>query len=424
MQTRRQIRRLPAALGPLDNPLKGWAPYWFPWLTQYYQPVSMNFWYVSWRELEPNPQDYRFAQWEQSWNQTRPNTRENHVVFRVYLDYPGQPTGVPQWLIDMGVEMRPYSDYGGGLSPDYDDPRLVQALVRFIRALGAYFNNHPRVAFVQLGLLGFWGEWHTWPRPELFASDATQRTVVDEMRAAFPDKILQARTANGYLGVHPWLGYHDDMFPEDTDGGEAWHFLPNLRRAGRDQNWKVACIGGEMVPGQALRWLTTNWSITRTMLERGHFTYLGPYCPPLENHNANATFLQNSQWMVRRMGYEYRLDRLQWTTQVQRGRRIEITLSGENQGVAPFYYPWQVTMALLNSANQPVLQWQVKADIRRWLPGVFGFTTVSPIITLARGTYRLALGIIDPWRNRPRIRFANNLPVVNGWTVLEQVRVV
>jgi hypothetical protein len=40
------------------------------------------------------------------------------------------------------------------------------------------------------------------------------------------------------------------------------------------------------------------------------------------------------------------------------------------------------------------------------------------------GTYRLALGIIDPWRNRPRIRFANNLPVVNGWTVLEQVRVV
>jgi hypothetical protein len=126
---------------------------------------------------------------------------------------------------------------------------FVQALVRFIRALGAYFNNHPRVAFVQLGLLGFWGEWHTWPRPELFASDATQRTVVDEMRAAFPNKILQARTANGYLGVHPWLGYHDDMFPEDTDGGEAWHFLPNLRRAGRDQNWKVACIGGEMVPG-------------------------------------------------------------------------------------------------------------------------------------------------------------------------------
>jgi hypothetical protein len=107
-----------------------------------------------------------------------------------------------------------------------------------IRALGQYFDRHPRVAFISAGVFGLLGEWHTWPRPELFASEATQRTVVDEMRAAFPNKILQARTANGYLGQHPWLGYHDDMFPEDTDGGEEWHFLPTLRRAGRDQNWK------------------------------------------------------------------------------------------------------------------------------------------------------------------------------------------
>jgi hypothetical protein len=81
-------------------------------------------------------------------------------------------------------------------------------------------------------------------------------------------------------------------------------------------------------------------------------------------------------------------------------------------------------MALLNSANQPVFQWEVKVDIRRWLPGPFGFSTASPAITLPRGQYRLALGIIDPWQNRPRIRFANNLTVVNGWTVLETVTIV
>jgi hypothetical protein len=419
----RQTKQLPPAPGPLDNPLKGWAAYWFSWLTEYHQPVRMNFWYVSWRELEPNPQDYRFESWEQTWNQTRPNTRENHVVLRVYLDYPGKPTGVPQWLIDMGIEMRAYTEHGGGLSPDYDNPRLVRALVRFIRALGAHFNKHPRVAFVQLGLLGFWGEWHTYPRNELFASESVQRIVVDEMRAAFPDKILQARTANGYLGKHPWLGYHDDMFPEDTDGGKEWHFLPVLHRAGRDQNWKVACIGGEMVPLQALRLLTTDWDLTRTMLERGHFSYLGPYCPPLESHNSNPTFLRNSQWMVRRMGYEYRLERLEWTPRILHGGRLELTLSGENQGIAPFYYPWPVRIALLNRTQRPVLQWQVESDIRKWLPGAFSFTTVSPEISLPRGVYQLALGIIDPWLNRPRIRFANDLPVVKGWTVLEQVHV-
>ncbi|CUU35149.1 MAG: DUF4832 domain-containing protein [Armatimonadetes bacterium] len=410
-----------AAPGPLDNPLKGWAPYWFSWLTQYYLPVSMNFWYVSWRELEPNPNDYRFEQWEQRWDTNL--TRNNHVVFRVYLDYPGQPTGVPQWLIDMGVEMRPYTEYGGGLSPDYDDPRLVQALVRLIRALGQRYNNHPRVAFVQLGFLGFWGEWHTYPRTELFASEATQRTVVDEMRAAFPNKILQARTANGYLGQHPWLGYHDDMFPEDTDGGEAWHFLPTLRRAGRDQNWKVACIGGEMVPNQALRLMTTDWDLTRTMTERAHITYLGPYCPPLEDHRSNSTFMNNSRTMVRMMGYEYRLKELRYTPEVRRGSRIELALFGVNQGVAPFYYPWEVRMGLMNTANQVIWSWRVAVDIRRWLPGEFIMRTVSPIVSLPKGEYRLVLGIIDPWRNQPRVRFANNFAVINSWNVLAPLRI-
>ncbi len=414
--------RFSAAPGPLDNPLKGWAPYWFSWLTQYYLPVSMNFWYVSWRELEPNPNDYRFEQWEQRWDTNL--TRNNHVVFRVYLDYPGQPTGVPQWLIDMGVEMRPYTEHGGGLSPDYDDPRLVQALVRLIRALGQRYNNHPRVAFVQLGLLGFWGEWHTYPRTELFASEATQRTVVDEMRAAFPNKILQARTANGYLGQPPWLGYHDDMFPEDTDGGEPWHFLPTLRRAGRDQNWKVACIGGEMVPNQALRLMTTDWDLTRTMTERAHITYLGPYCPPLEDHRSNSTFMNNCRTMVRMMGYEYSLKDLRYSPEVRRGSRIELALQGVNQGVAPFYSPWEVRMGLMNTANQVVWSWRVAVDIRRWLPGEFILRTVSPIVSLPKGEYRLVLGIIDPWRNQPRVRFANNFAVISGWNVLAPLRII
>lgn len=423
---RQNIRRpktviFSAAPGPLDNPLKGWAPYWFPWLTQYYLPVSMNFWYVSWRELEPNPNDYRFEQWEQRWDTNL--TRNNHVVFRVYLDYPGEPTGVPQWLIDMGVEMRPYTEYGGGLSPDYDDPRLVQALVRLIRALGRRYNNHPRVAFVQLGFLGFWGEWHTYPRTELFASEATQRTVVDEMHAAFPNKILQARTANGYLGQHPWLGYHDDMFPEDTDGGEPWHFLPNLRAAGRDQNWKVACIGGEMVPDQALRLMTTDWNLTRTMTESAHITYLGPYCPPLEDYRNNSTFMNNCRTMVRMMGYEYRFKELRYTPTVRRGSRIELALFGTNQGVAPFYYPWEVRMGLMNAANQVVWSWRVAVDIRRWLPGEFILRTVSPTVSLPKGEYRLVLGIIDPWRNQPRVRFANNFAVINGWNVLAPLRI-
>ncbi|MBT4667778.1 MAG: hypothetical protein HOB63_14790, partial [Opitutae bacterium] len=39
------------------------------------------------------------------------------------------------------------------------------------------------------------------------------------------------------------------------------------------------------------------------------------------------------------------------------------------------------------------------------------------------GAYRLALGIEDPWTRKPAIRFANDLPVVQGWTVIGEVEI-
>jgi hypothetical protein len=68
-------------------------------------------------------------------------------------------------------------------------------------------------------------------------------------------KIFMARSARGYAGSQAWLGFHDDMFPQDTDNGEDWSFLAGFRRSGRVDNWKKAAIGGEMVPRRASsRW--------------------------------------------------------------------------------------------------------------------------------------------------------------------------
>ena len=85
-----------------------------------------------------------------------------HVVLRVYIDYPSKPSGLPGSLKDQ-VKLTRYEDHGGGLSPDYDNPHMVAAMERLIAAMGKRYDKHPRVAVLQLGLLGFWGEWHTWP---------------------------------------------------------------------------------------------------------------------------------------------------------------------------------------------------------------------------------------------------------------------
>jgi hypothetical protein len=414
--------RFDPAPGPLDNPLKGWCVYTDGPI---YQPYSMVFRYVSWRELEPREGEYRFAEWEQkTWEV--PQARGKHIVLRVYVDYPAMASGLPDWIREKGVAETPYTDHGGGKSPDYNHPAMATGLERLIAALGQRYDTHPRIAFLQLGLLGFWGEWHTWPRENLFASEAIRKRVVDAYRHAFPHKNLMARYAREYPGQQAWLGFHDDYFPEDTgdEGPEKdWHFLHNLRKSGRDTNWKRSVIGGEMIPHEgknALYWLgnAERFAFTLKRAEETHFSWIGPYSPALEKP-PSPEFTARAERLVQRMGYEYRLTELRCPETVSHGKPFVFTLTGENQGVAPFYYPWAVHLALLNDANQVVEQRALDgADIRTWLPGPFTLRKPTLFRTAAPGRYRLAVGIVDPWSKKPTPGFANRLPRVKGWNVL------
>ena len=413
-----QAVQLKPGPGPLDNPLKGWGTY--TTAGQIHQPYSMVYQYVSWKELEPRPGDYRFDAWaKRAWN--TPEAAGKRVIFRVYLDYPSLPSGVPDWVVAKGVHLRKYTEEGGGLSPDYDDPILVTALERFIAALGKRFDRDPRVAFVTVGTLGFWGEWHTYPRVELFASPATQQRIIDAYRRAFPDKKLQARYPDGVTGKQPWLGYHDDMFPSDTIGPDEWMFLPKMGRAGRTDNWKVAPIGGEMEPGAADRWVGTDFARTMEAVEKAHMTWVGPYSPAIDA-NASPEFLANSQAMVRRMGYQFCL-RTAWASVTGKSPgSLRVTVTGENQGVAPFYYRWPVRLALLDAHHRVVQVLSTDADIRSWLPGPFTLRA-SRSLRLPSGVYRLGVGVIDPRTSRPGVKFANTLPSDGGWTILTNVSI-
>ncbi|MGO9463833.1 MAG: DUF4832 domain-containing protein [Isosphaeraceae bacterium] len=409
------VVRPESATGPLDNPLKGWCPYTDA--GPIHQPYSMVFLSAPWKKLEPEEGRYAFEQWERrDWSV--PAAQGKHVVLRVYIDYPSKPSGLPDWLKDQ-VKSTPYTDHGGGVSPDYDNPRMVAAMERLIAAMGRRYDGNPRVAFLELGLLGFWGEWHTWPRDALYAKPDTERRVIEAYRRAFPNKILMARYGRGHAGSQPWLGFHDDLFPQDTDNGQDWSFLAGLRRSGRTANWERAAIGGEMVPSRARQWLGERAEDTTRMVERGHFSWVGPYCPALDS-SRSPEFRQRSESLVRRMGYQFRLTEIRHAAEVVKRGTLAVTIRGVNEGVAPFYYPWPVQLAFIDDSGHPVGRRALTCDPRTWLPGPFeveGRLEASA----APGRYRLALGIIDPWTRRPAIHFASKLPTHEGWTELSTV---
>jgi hypothetical protein len=298
---------------------------------------------------------------------------------------------------------------------------MVAGMERLIAALGSRYDANPRVAFIELGLLGFWGEWHTWPQETLYASKETERRVIEAYRRAFPHKILQARYARDYAGSKPWLGFHDDLLPEDTDNGQDWSFLAGLRRSGRADNWKLAAIGGEMVPLQAKRWLGEGFKTTLDTIERGHFTCVGPYCPALDASNSRE-FRKRAEALVRRMAYQFRLTEVRHAGSIAQGGTLHVTIRAENEGVAPLYYPWPVELALIDEKGKIAERLPLRSDVRSWQPGPFAVDEQVGI-KARPGHYKLAMGILDPWTGRLALTFATRIPRHEGWAVISSVEI-
>jgi hypothetical protein len=79
-------------------------------------------------------------------------------------------------------------------------------------------------------------------------------------------------------------------------------------------------------------------------------------------------------------------------------------------------------LAWLDAVGQVVSSTTLKDDLRKWLPGEFVIEG-EPAAPSKGGVYRLALGIEDPWTRKPAIRFANDISVSNGWTILSELEV-
>jgi hypothetical protein len=400
---------------PICNPLKGYAAYLdsTPRLSGH---ASMAYVEMPWRDLEPDEGHYRFDRLDDKLD--RPLAKGKPIVLRIWLDYPARPTGVPKWLRDQGLKMTPYSEYGGGLSPDYENADLKRGLSDFIGALGKRYGENKRVAFVELGLLGHWGEWHTYPRTELFASFATQKLVVDSMQKAFPHTHLLGRYPDYKALEAPWMGFHDDMIPDDTDAGPDWNFLPKMIAGGMASNWKVAPMGGEMTPFNAKRLLTKDWGKLTSAVKKGHFTFIAGYCPVIEQ-NVDLAFKHRSDDLARLLGYSFRLERANFPHSAARSRVWRFEIEAANVGVAPFYYQWPVQLAMLRPDGVLAQAVTLKVDIRSWLPGKF---TVRGSVDwrVPPGAYQLAIGVLDPSTSKPCVRFANRLEVVKGWTILSK----
>lgn len=403
------------APAPPDNPLKGFMPY----AGTYDLPHSLEFFYLPLKDLQTGYTTFTWTPLDQRLAAIA--GRGHQAVFRIYLDYPDQGYGVPAFL--SGVPKRAYTDFGNGThatsySPDYGDADLQRATLNFIAALGTRYDGDPRIGFVQTGLLGFWGEWHTYPHPEWMASATFMDQVLDAFQTAFPHTLLLTREPKTGVDMdRPRLGFHDDSFAYQTLGPTDWHFWPKVTGAGLQDAWKTRPIGGEVRPEvQDCLWKETSCAPSGQgfdacvdgthaswMLNQGAFEGL----PESEKAKALAG--------ARRLGYELHVSRVELGNPGLYG-----TVRLENRGVAPFYYPWTVHLGALDGSRK-LTTWALPWDLRSLLPG----TPVDarfeiPVPGLAPGTYTLLLGVPNPMPGGKPLRFANAAQDqdLDGWLTL------
>jgi hypothetical protein len=455
---------------PADNPLRGFMPFYDAYGSTD-QPIandfphSMEWFYVPLKNLMNGPNSFTFETGlEPQLNSIA--SRGHQAVFRVYLDYPGRPTGIPTFLLDGGLQTRQYPFFGNtpdeSVSPNYDDPNLVGALETFIAAFGQRYDGDPRIGFITIGLIGFWGEWHTWPMdgftketsvlkaqpspdvPNWMPSEATQMRVLQAFDNAFNQTRILLRypmVKPGALDANPsqrvtyqsvgmHMGYHDDSFAYETTFGRDWYFMGKMEWRGAINKWQTEPIGGELRPEIQLGiWLDpprTDAEDFNATTDATHASWLVAHALFVSNSVKRGTAIYDRAVLgAKRLGYEFYVSAVK-LPDPSMSDPFEVAIRIQNKGVAPFYYDWPIQLGVLDAARQLVSTWALPWRLTQVaLPGdqTSPYTEMSyanPQPGLSAGIYVLVMRVMNPLPNGQSLRFANATQDadLNGWLSL------
>ena len=413
-----QWTELGAGVAPVSNPLAGFVPYAGSCDGV---PHSMEWFYFPVNAVVTGPQTYDWSSFEAQLSDIA--ARGHQAVFRFYLDYPGRASGIPHHLVADGLTATAYADHdnrGMSLSPNYEDPALLDALDGFIAALGARYDGDPRIGFIQLGLLGFWGEWHTYPHEgwaaseNWFASPQTQQRVLRAYVGAFTRTKLQARypdAANAAVNV----GYHDDSFAVGTLPGPGWHFMDKLTQAGATEKWLTQPVGGELRP--EIQHCIFDTPLSCPVIEDGANTDFAGSAQAthaswlLNQHAFNPGYtgqaLSNATAASQALGYRFQATGFGVSRQNAQGASA-LSLAVRNTGVAPFYYDWTVEVAAVDAAGKTARTWVTAWQLSEVKPAMeVQWETALNTSGLGPGYYTLLVRAANPLADGIPLRFAN-----------------
>ncbi len=415
-------------------------------------PSTVHYARWGWGVLEPRPGEIDYAFLDRTLRETQ--AAGQRLAFRVMCcsTSPGRPYQ-PEWLPQIGCKVLTvdYSGQEGLTIPDLDDPNTLARHLRLIHQLGARYDGHPDLDHVDLGTVGWWGEWHmSSSKTARMPALENRKLIIDTYVAAFRKTSLLMLIGDAEslaYAAERGAGWRADCLGDMGGFSKNWCHMRDaypqlLQKAGVLDAWKKSPVAWESC-WEMRRWVQEGWSL-RHIFNYAlalHGSYLNNKSAPLPISNEVRPEVER---FLRRLGYRLVLKELKHPVQVRAGATLTIEANWQNVGSAPCYRPYRVAYRLANSEGC-VRTLVGSVTVKKWMPGSVELFTeefmrqppdlppgeVVPVtdpITLPAdvpvGEYTLAVGIVGENSTEPIVRLAIKGRSPDGWYPLSKVTIL
>lgn len=372
---------------------------------------------ILWKNIEPQEGLYDFSEiYEENYIEEY-KALGKKAVLRFICDKPSKERhmDIPQWLYEETADGTFYDiSYGKGYSPDYENEVFLQSHGKAIQAIAEEFSQDNFLAYVQLGSLGHWGEWHVKgdegivPMP----SEETAMEYVRQYVEAFPNTKLMMRRP--FLGVQEYgLGVFNDMTGDEEDtnmwlgwlknGGEYTAPRTTYTLHAIDDFYLQGAVGGEFTSG--LSWeemLGEQLERTKELVTASHMSFIGPKVP---HHLEAPDYQVQADEIKSLLGYKLGIEK----AVISHDRLFstwDVEMTWNNKGIAPIYYNWPVYLYFYDEEDRLVHKSLVDMDITKITPDSFVNVRAKAKIS-GVNIYKITIGIEDPMFEKAVVRLNN-----------------
>ena len=408
----------------------------------------------TWRDFEPQEGVYNWTKLDKLLAYAA--QRGIPAAFRIMCVCSGSSVpSSPDWVWAKGAKFEEWENlgYDGNVhtnrAPIFDDPIFLAAHRRFIQALAARYDGDPRLAGIDLGSYGNWGEWHCGSlppvTPRFLPRDAQGRIRKDALKSkGVKPHVYPLAVRRQYVDMyldnfrktplifmtddHECLKYALGEGPTPRVGlrrdgvGSPWHFgrwigtkpydaIPRMADVWRNQPIWLEFYGDLATTVRdrfktlpfSVEWLLTNHvSVVNTCPANPH---------RIKDDVANFALLKKIDL--------YAGARLvPQSVEVTRSNgAYEVVLRGENRGVAPIHLPFAVQFALVDAKDKDIVRAAGQTDPSTWLPGPFVLRETVTFPSSVEG--RLVLRLVHRHGVFRNFRFAAQETLPDGALPLE-----